>query len=163
MTEIVFRRDGEIKTAISTNNSAPEQVSTLTWNAMFEGDVFGDFGCPGDSITVEKSAGSVIGRSPGGKLVKLCAGGFTPADDPTIRETVTTYRAASEEALVELMEAADRKDLGETLHRMVLEDLGLPWEQKSPMEERTLYRATLLGDVVILQEERVATEEEGST
>lgn len=162
MTEIVFRRDGEIKTAVSAGNVRWEHVNTIAWNGLFGGEVFGDFGKVGDVLAVEESRGGVIGRSQGGKLVKLCTGGFTPADDPTIRERVTAYQVASAEALVELMEAADKKDLGEALHRMVIEDLGLPWEQKAPMEERTLYRVTMLGDVVILQEERIVTAEEGA-
>ena len=158
MREIVFRRHGEIKTAVSAGNVGREQVSILAWNGMFEGDVFGDFGEVGDALIVEESKGGVIGRSQGGKLIKLCTGGFTPADDPTIREKVTVYRAASNEALVELTEAADKRDLGETLHRMVLEDLGIRWEKKVSMEDMKMYRVTLLGDVVILQEEGVIDE-----
>ena len=55
MTEIVFRRDGEIKTAVSTGNTGREQVNTLAWNGMLEGDVFGDFGKVGDALTIEES------------------------------------------------------------------------------------------------------------
>lgn len=92
-------------------------------------------------------------RSPGGRLIRIGAHEFRAVDDPTLIQEVTVYKPASEEALAELLTAADVEEMG-YFDRMVMEDLGYGWDAN--IEKR--WANLLPGGVVILQAEYDATD-----
>lgn len=87
-------------------------------------------------------------RSPGGRLIHMGTHRFRGPDDATKILEVAVYKPASEEALAELLTAADVEELG-YFDRTVMEDLGYGWDAN--IEHR--WASMLPGGVVIVQAE----------
>ena len=92
-------------------------------------------------------------KSPGGRLIRMGSHQFRAVDDPTMIQEVTVYKPASEEALAELLKAADVEEMGH-FDRTVMEDLGYGWNASIARRWANM----LPGGVVILQAEYEATD-----
>ena len=95
-------------------------------------------------------------RTPGGRMIHVGTHRFRAVDDATIIQEIAVYKPASEEALAELLKAADVEEMG-YFDRTVMEDLGYGWEAALTHRWANL----LPGGIVVVQADYEAADSVG--